>query len=220
MVTQAVSRWKLQSACHWDGPADPGNRGCHLICAAAHEDRRFGTVGLAIVGYNEKERQLDLLRAESWKLQPRSESGTTMKPEAGQPKAVASYAELASEISAVCEPHKIHGLALNQTASGALWESLLRGGPAGVSLFDSPMGPAERRELAQNLVDAIDRGFLRIYRDENLFSQTAAMNIQHQLEGPVLNDPQDGTPNIERAMAFVVAITWAMRSLREDLGEL
>jgi hypothetical protein len=197
MVTQAISRWKLQSAIKWDGPADTGNRGCHLICAAAHEDRRFGTVGLALVGLNEREQAIDLLTVDGWKDR--------------------TYAELAADIKAICEPHRINGLAVNKTASSGLWEALVR---VNAPLFDSTLGPAERKELATSFVDALDRRFLRIFRHDELFLQTAMLNMEYGIDAPTLADPLDTSKPIELAMGLATAVMWAMRSLREDLGEL
>ena len=115
----------------------------------------------------------------------------------------------------MAEPHRINGLAVNQAGSGALWEALTR---VHAPLFDSPLGPAERREFAQGLVDAFERQLLRLYSDDVLAAQLAALPLPFDFSVAMLDDPEDGTPQVERGMAFGVALVWSLRSYREDLG--
>jgi hypothetical protein len=79
------------------------------------------------------------------------------------------------------------------------------------------LGPPQRARLAQNLVNALETRMLRVYPDHDLMGQLAALPIEYRIDGAVLGDPTDATPQLERAMAVTIAVTWAIGTLKDML---
>jgi hypothetical protein len=195
MAQIAISRFKVQSVATLPGAADERNNGCHGIIAAAYEDRRFNTTGLALVGVNKAAWQFDLLRCESW---------TNQTP-----------AETAEAIIEICRRHWAWGLAVNQAQSVALVSELRLLNPHPEWFYHCELGTPQRARLAQNLVNALETQMLRMYQDHELLGQLAALPIEYRIDGAVLGDPTDATPQLERAMAVTIAVTYAIAVLKD-----
>lgn len=195
MAQIAVSRFKVQSVATLPSMADERNNGCHAIIAAAYEDRRFNTTGLALVGVNKAAWKFDLLRCESWANQ--------------------APPETAKAILEICRRHRAWGLALNEVQSVALARELRLLTPNPEWFHNCELGPLQRARLAQNLVNALEMQMLRMYQDHELLGQLASLPIEYHIDGAVLGDPTDATPQLERAMAVTIAVMYAIGTLND-----
>ena len=195
MAQIAVSRFKVQSAATLPSMADERNNGCHAVIGAVYEDRRFNTTGLALLGVNAAAWKLDLLRCESWANQ--------------------APPETAKAIFEICRRHRAWGVAVNEVQSVAFVRELQLLNPNPEWLHNCDLGPPQRARLAQNLVNALETRMLRVYPDHDLMGQLAALPIDYHIDGAVLGDPTDATPQLERAMAVTIAVTWAIGTLMD-----
>jgi hypothetical protein len=194
-VGDALDMDAVERACTLEGPVllNPFETAmAGLDMGLAHDH-----AGFVVLGINRAARKLRLLHTHRWN--PRE-----------FPNGRISFNVVQGHVIDTCKRLHVEGVAYDLWQCEHLAENLRL---AGITTYGFPATPENSKRMALELLDSVNHELLELYRDENLLTDLARLNIVEKPLGYKIEAPKDEGGHCDLRTAFCIANPWARSAL-------
>jgi predicted phage terminase large subunit-like protein len=179
------------------GPCYDATHHYRYACAALVTDQFQKYAALVILGANVESGKIGLLHANRW-LPEHYVHGRIPQD------------EIIRVVVQKCKSLRVDGLAIDPGNSEVIGLELAK---RGIMIFDCLLNPANRRKLAETLLDQTTSRSVEFYDDRDLLAEIVRLPIKSSVDGYTLEGTSDMGMDLSYGVAYAMALVWATGTL-------